>query len=145
MSEGNPHIFLSVMFAERSGSKSSDTLSVESIYLAAQPEPTLCIGAPNMATNRASVTEKTAVQKAFETFDIVEEILLYLPVSHILLDRKVNPTFAEVVNRSIHVRRALFLSPSNTDTMLDIPCGDKWKQGVNGTKVTPILNPFLNK
>ena len=98
----------------------------------------------NMASNGSANTAKqTAAQKAFATFDIVEEILLYLPVIQILISRKVSSTFAEVVFSSIHVRRALFLSPIDAESRLDTYCAGGWKQGVEGSKVIPVFNPFL--
>ncbi|KAK3702054.1 hypothetical protein LTR37_015168 [Vermiconidia calcicola] len=50
-------------------------------------------------------------RRVFETYELLEMILLYLPVRTLLLVQRVNRIFKAVTERSLSLRRALFLVP----------------------------------
>lgn len=74
-----------------------------------------------------------AANEIFAIPEILENILLHLPMQDLLLAQRVDKTFHGVINSSIHIKRALFfqLQPQ-TD-------------GNDGLTTPPRLNPLLRK
>lgn len=52
--------------------------------------------------------------KVLETYELLEDILLRLPLRQILLIQRVNKTFYAVIQDSDRIKRALFLEPTST-------------------------------
>jgi hypothetical protein len=102
-------------------------------------------------------------QDAISAPQVLEVVLLNLPLRQIIKSRAVCREFCHLIDETTSVRRALFLKPSLTDSLLWYPvlrkdhwargwthyetddslCG--WKDGGDANKPTtfPILNPFM--
>ncbi|KAK3631456.1 hypothetical protein LTR56_016820 [Elasticomyces elasticus] len=90
--------------------------------------------------------------KVLGTYELLETILLHLPLRQLLLCQRVNRAFKDVVNRSAPIRKALFLEPSCRDTIeitmqpvLHNPqprFKPMWKFSGRAELTLPVLNPF---
>ena len=83
----------------------------------------------HLDTMASSPTPSTvsAVNKVFSTFELLEHILLHLPLRQLLLAQRINKAASDVFTNSHNIRRALFLK-----------AGGKDKEAVH-----TIVNPFL--
>lgn len=86
---------------------------------------------------------------AFGTYELLEQVLLHLPVKDLLLSQRVAKGWRDLVQRSGRIRRALFLDDSfSTGTVLD----EKtmlWHMtsrtaGDYEHALFPLINPILN-
>ena len=93
-----------------------------------------------------------AAARVFATYEILESILLYLPLRHLLLSQKINKSSYDVVNRSQNVQRALFLDAGSAQTVFvdgdfvsstDYEASSRWKDAISGDAVFPVVNPFI--
>ncbi|KAK5729312.1 hypothetical protein LTR17_012037 [Elasticomyces elasticus] len=90
--------------------------------------------------------------KVLGIYELLETILLHLPLRRLLLCQRVNRAFKDVVNRSAPIRKSLFLEPACSDTidtvMQPIVSNPQpryrpvWKTLVTAEQVLPVLNPF---
>ncbi|KXT05310.1 hypothetical protein AC578_11104 [Pseudocercospora eumusae] len=83
----------------------------------------------------------TTAATVFALPELLENIILSLPLRSILTVKQVNKTFCASIDTSVCIRRALFLEPA-TDTRAAWRNHRSWKDQ-NGQDVTPILNPFM--
>lgn len=93
-----------------------------------------------------------ATLKALSTYELLERVLLHLPLRHSLLSQKVNKAFYDVVNRSPQIQRALFLAPTSDDSVVyyeedlnRLPDSQVvgWRDTLDAERVMPMLNPFM--
>ncbi|KAK4888327.1 hypothetical protein LTR27_012778 [Elasticomyces elasticus] len=84
--------------------------------------------------------------KVLGTYELLEMILLHLPLRQLLLCQRVGRAFKAVVDRSASIRQALFLEPSCSDILeVVIPKGRRlpvWKFLGREELKLPLLNPF---
>lgn len=71
----------------------------------------------------------TACVRLIETFTLLENILLCLPLEQILTAQKVNKTFKATIDKSTYLQQALFMAQRPTQA--------------HGKPVIPELNPLL--
>ncbi len=94
-----------------------------------------------------------APAQVFATYELLEDILLHLPLQKLLLSQRVCHTFKDVVKSSSRIQQALFLQPACTrkvfwSTAASLSSGTEgsWRLCPKaGTVITPILNPFLDQ
>ena len=97
----------------------------------------------------------SAVQKVTAVPELLENIVLYLPLRHILLVQSISKKFWDVVRNSPRINRALFFETSTEKTVewyppsgsLDEHGGRRqgaWRFSEEGSRVLPYLNPFVN-
>ncbi|KAK4546765.1 hypothetical protein LTR36_001497 [Oleoguttula mirabilis] len=82
---------------------------------------------PAQSSSHASIA--TAGERLTSTVELLEQVLLQLPLRDIFLAQRVNKYFASVIKTSIHIQRTLFLTPeppSSHDTS-------------SGVRVNPLL------
>lgn len=58
-------------------------------------------------------TPLTAVAKVLSTFELIENILLFLPLRQLLLAKRINKATFDVISGSSNIRGALFLKVRN--------------------------------
>lgn len=89
----------------------------------------------------------TASTRLLSTFELLEDIILYLPLRQILLSQRVGRAFANVITGSKPIQRALFLAPHDDETIKYYPkpgtFEHEWKVAKDGEPLTPVVNPFL--
>ena len=87
-----------------------------------------------------------------ETAELIEEILLYCPLTTIVAGRRVCRRLKETVRCSRRIRQALFLEPATSETLQwNDPNGGNtsnslsgcWKTGDTDTERIPVVNPFI--
>lgn len=92
------------------------------------------------------------------TYELVEHILLHLPLRQLLLAQKIGKFFRGVINDSVKIKRALFLDSDNAHTVEWYPTpgpklqpidrwlldGD-WRASRTADSVRPVLNPFVEQ
>lgn len=106
-----------------------------------------------------------ASTKVLETYELLERVLLHLPLRTLLLSRRVNTSFERVAKRSKSIRQALFLEASSEGPIVanldhfrfsssfhgvpQPPCFDRrgisteWQLEQSKEVVIPLLNPFF--
>lgn len=97
-------------------------------------------------------TELAAAERALAVPELLENILLSLPLRDLLLSSAVCKAFRDVAAGSIKIRRALFLEPATAQRAVWIPDSeDPWMlagqwhaQDSMDNVVVPILNPFFS-
>ncbi|PPJ58332.1 hypothetical protein CBER1_04481 [Cercospora berteroae] len=90
--------------------------------------------------------------------ELLEEIILYLPLRDILLCQRIDTTFRSVVQGSSQLRKVLFLEPATNKPLEYCPpyfeedgldheqeseVSSRWKNPENGEAVHLLFNPFL--
>ena len=70
--------------------------------------------------------QRSAAKKLLQTFELIEQILLALPMLDILLAQSVSVQFKQIVERSIPLQQRIFLKP------------------ISDRGHTPLLNPIFN-
>lgn len=84
----------------------------------------------------SSVTDKAST-KVLTSFDLVEDIILYLPIREVLLTKRVCKAWENVHDESTRVKKALFLIPATEDRIYYPDCDQpKWY-------LTPDRNEIL--
>lgn len=78
-------------------------------------------------TSLRGYTEPTAAQKVFSTVELLEMILIYLPMTKLFVLQRINTTFHDTINGSIHLRRKMFLE------------NDPSFEAANKHQINPIL------
>jgi len=89
----------------------------------------------------------------FGTYELLERILLHLPVKDLVLSQRVTKGWRDLVQRSHGIRQALFLDDSHetgahrarSDRSTDL-----WRMGSDATHesergVRPLINPLLSE
>ncbi|KAK5120104.1 hypothetical protein LTR85_006585 [Meristemomyces frigidus] len=94
----------------------------------------------------------SAANKVASIPDLLENILLHLPLRHLLLAQKVSKSFHLFIHDSIKIKKTLFLTPATNETVAcnspdttqrrPFNTGD-WKTSIKGETVEPLLNPFI--
>jgi hypothetical protein len=94
-----------------------------------------------------------AVDKVLAIPELLEEILLNLPLRRLLLSQRVDKNFKDVIHGSFRIRKALWLEPSTSDVIKWHPEADprgwrrpftgSWRRYANDGFVEPIINPFF--
>lgn len=90
----------------------------------------------------------SAREKVFGPWELVEHILLFLPLRRLLLAQKINKATFDVLASSTEIRRALFFKPTSPPAKLI------WDEDFEGPlykvqentifkPVEPIVNAFL--
>lgn len=64
---------------------------------------------PRTLLTRDSAREPSAAQKVLATVELLEMVLLHLPITTLFVVQQVNTTFNDTIKRSVHLRRAMFL------------------------------------
>lgn len=88
----------------------------------------------------------SACEKVFGTWELVEHILLFLPLRQLLLAQKINKATFDVIASSTDIRRALFLKETFPPAHLvwdEASESYKVHRDANLETVFPIVNPFL--
>ena len=93
-----------------------------------------------------------ASQRVFGNYELLEQMLLHLPLRDLLLSQRINKACFDVVFNSHAIARALFFQPSaGVAEPVAAQCDDSWddewtwiRRG-NGSqdRILPFLNPFL--
>jgi len=93
------------------------------------------------------MSTQPASTRLLSTFELLEDIILYLPLRQILLSQRVNRAFSNVIKGSKPIQRALFLAPHNDQTIKCYPkpgtFEHEWKVARDSESLTPVANPFL--
>lgn len=102
----------------------------------------------------------TAAASVLGTCELLEQILLQLPLRQLLLAQRISKTFHELIQDSPSIRRALFL-PRASDTAVESHVGDvdgkrrrrkqkeyeqqktRWRFPGSAQNVKLMVNPFL--
>lgn len=84
----------------------------------------------------------TAASKVLGNYELLEQILLHLPLRSLLLSRSINKATSEVCQRSLRIPRALFLAPRSQPVSRTKYDKDKFSDSYK--RETPVLNPFLH-
>ncbi|KAK5124657.1 hypothetical protein LTR85_001370 [Meristemomyces frigidus] len=82
--------------------------------------------------HRASDSAPSACSLVFSTTELLEQILLSLPMCDLLLAQGINRHFKTIIDSSVAIQRALYFIPG--------PCVEK-----DGTVALPAINPLLRK
>jgi hypothetical protein len=69
-----------------------------------------------------------AASRVANTYELLENILLYLPLRQLLFAQKVNKKFHAVIQDSLKINQALFWKPSSTEYV-------EWQQGPPGRTI----------
>jgi hypothetical protein len=69
-----------------------------------------------------------AASRVANTYELLENILLYLPLRQLLFAQKVNKKFHAVIQDSLKINQALFWKPSSTEYV-------EWQQGPLGRTI----------
>lgn len=97
----------------------------------------------------------TATQRAWRSFEIIENIVLFLPLRQLLLAQRINRATFDVIaglESSPDIRRALFLKASaaplkcfavDRGTVLNCITDYAWRAVEDGKNLRPLVNPFL--
>ncbi|GIZ36618.1 hypothetical protein CKM354_000008800 [Cercospora kikuchii] len=90
--------------------------------------------------------------------ELLEQIILYLPLRDILLCQRTDTTFRGVVPGSSQLRKVLFLEPATNKPLEYCPPyyeddgidheqesedWSRWRSSENGEAINPLFNPFL--
>jgi hypothetical protein len=89
-----------------------------------------------------------ASAKVLDAYELLEDILLHLPLIDLLHVWKVNQTFRDVVWNSYRINKALFISyatdkTAEWDEEEEDEFTSRWVQPKDGLVPIIILNPFL--
>lgn len=88
----------------------------------------------------------SAVTKVFESYELLEDILLRLPIQDLTQAQRVNKYFKSLITNSKPIRRALFFEPSKSGAVEWYPIEKQWKtRGGSKTSKVLHLNPFANR
>ena len=99
-----------------------------------------------------------AASQVGNTYELLENILLHLPLRQLLLAQKVNKKFHAVIQDSLQINQALFWKPISTDYVEWEPGpiveslrygGEplnlgRWKQFNSEENVITLKNPFIH-
>ena len=89
-----------------------------------------------------------ASAKVFDTYELLEDILLHVPLRQLLLVQRVSKTFRQLAQNSLKIQKALFLTPATKKTA-EIDEGERenfigvWAQPEDDSVPVILLNPFL--
>ncbi|KAI5360556.1 Putative F-box domain-containing protein [Septoria linicola] len=87
-----------------------------------------------------------AAATVFSTVELLETILANLPTKDLLLSQRVSTTFRNTIQGSIHLRRALYLSPGqpgDIDETLHSLFHERFSYTASGIPASVVLNPLL--
>jgi len=105
------------------------------------------VNSPNMAS----------ASTVWSTYELLEQILLHLPLRALLLAQRGNKASLDVIGRSQSIQRALWLEASTTDTsewqesakrgyvisgQAESFYDRMWLASITGNEISPIVNPF---
>lgn len=93
--------------------------------------------------------------KVLETHELLEDILLRLPLRQLLLAQRVNKQFHAVIQDSLKINQALFLKPATTTTVEWWPTADVgrklersseciWTSRGEKSEQVVVINPFTH-
>jgi hypothetical protein len=89
-----------------------------------------------------------ASAKVFDTYELLEDILLRLPLRQLLIVQRVSKIFRQLVQNSLRIQKALFLTPVTSKTG-EIDEGERenfigvWAQPEDDSEPFILLNPFI--
>ncbi|CAK1360874.1 hypothetical protein CB0940_03697 [Cercospora beticola] len=78
--------------------------------------------------------------------ELLEEVIMHLPLRDILLCQRVDTHFRDVVQGSSNIKKVLFLEPATDKDVVyheTVWAGAEWKRCEDGEVVRPLMNPFL--
>jgi len=88
-----------------------------------------------------------AAGRVLSTYELLENILLHLPLRQILLSQRISKSFRDLVQRSPNLRRVLFLKPVSDDVVNFEKVHDTWRKDwlrESDKQMTIVmLNPFM--
>lgn len=95
-----------------------------------------------------------AAVQVFATYELLENILMHLPLRSLLLAQRVDISFRDLIWRSANINRALFFTPATSQSIdwyrpedaqpgREVCYQGEWKSEADGKTVQPLLNPFL--
>lgn len=105
-----------------------------------------------------SSDKSPTMPSAFLIPELLEKIIMHLPLRDILLCQRVGTQFRNLVQGSSNIKKTLFLEPATSDTVdlcFGVPSSfrgdtrvenfqiEHWKTSEKGEIVWPLLNPFL--
>ncbi|KAK5120101.1 hypothetical protein LTR85_006582 [Meristemomyces frigidus] len=95
----------------------------------------------------------STAQQVCETYELLERILLHLPLRDLLLSQRICTSFRDLVRRSQNINRALFFSPAKDSVQWhrvsynskdhEIQGSEGWKARKEDTATELMLNPFI--
>ena len=88
-------------------------------------------------------TRGNAVGTVFSIAELLEQILLYLPLTSIIKARRTCCQFNQAFIKSTAVQQALFLMPVKPDTVRWFRADEQWKVHDAALARAPLLNPFV--
>ncbi|USW53060.1 Putative F-box domain-containing protein [Septoria linicola] len=121
----------------------------------------LCTAPPttiNKITELCAQARDSPSTRVFKTYELLENILLHLPLRTLLLSQRVNKSFQDVICRSQKIKQALFLEPCSPHVVVEGLVDNVIKHSSGGSAtfrfkawmleagvlhVTPAVNPFL--
>ena len=114
-------------------------------------------GAPGRRPVFPNITLQVAAsRRVVNAYELVENILLYLPLPQLLLAQRTCKFFQGVIVDSERIKQALFLAPVRSQTVefyydvqrYQIHAQERdpdsgWRTSKSGPNVTPLMNPFI--
>lgn len=102
----------------------------------------------------AALVSMPAVHQVLDTYELLENILMHLPLRRLLLAQRVNTSFRDLIYRSANINRVLFFNAATTESVdwyrttdvqpsRESPYRGEWKTELSGKTVRPIMNPFV--
>lgn len=96
----------------------------------------------------------SAMNQVLTTYELLESILLELPLRDVLLAQRVSETFKDIINNSLPLQRQLFLAPISNCLLVDQPmngvflttrssCSERPTQYATYTGPKFTINPFI--
>ena len=86
-----------------------------------------------------------AAARVFDTPELLERILLHLPLRDLLLAQRVRGSWRSLIDSSKKAQKALFLEPYSSLVVED--CNQLWyikNDETSSLAFSPLLNPFLH-
>ena len=88
----------------------------------------------------AATPSMDATSGVFNTYELVEDVLLYLPLRDLLLAQRISRNIRDVIRNSLPIQKALFFEPLN----IKHPEDEHKPMNARDIQILP-LNPFLLK
>ena len=96
----------------------------------------------------------SAMQRVIALPELLEHVVLHLPLRQILLLERVARILRDLVQKTPRIRRALFFTSCTTEALKRYPRDHAlpgrggflpidWKPSADGSATRPVLNPFI--
>lgn len=86
-------------------------------------------------------TRTVAATKVFGKFDLLQQILLHLPLRQLLLAQRISRIAFQVVQSSTEIRQALFFLPTANVVHTE---DESWIEDGKDEEKLVVFNPFLD-